>query len=72
MKNNKQQPAKGTVKKQADKTDKDSTAYKQIKQHPAEVLSTDKAVNGRNPMHGDLSEKPEKENKTVRDEEKNK
>jgi len=72
MKNNKQQPTKGTVEKKTDKTDKNSTAYKQIKQHPASILSTDKAANGPNPMHGNLSEKPEKENKMVRDEAKNK
>ncbi|MET6999156.1 hypothetical protein [Chitinophaga defluvii] len=72
MKNNKQQPAKADIGKQGEKTDKHSTAYKQVKQHPVEILSTDKAANGRNPMHGDLSEKPEKENKTVRDAAKNK
>lgn len=72
MKNNKQQAAKGAAEKQINKTDKKSTAYKQIKQHPAEILSTDKAANGPSPMHGNLSEKPEKENKTMRDEAKNK
>lgn len=49
-----------------------STGFSQNKKRPAEVLTTDKGSVNRNPLHGDLSESPEKENKAVRDSEKNK
>jgi hypothetical protein len=41
--------------------------YNQDVQKPVEILKTDKADNSRNPIHGDLSEKPKDENKAVRD-----
>lgn len=34
---------------------------------PAEILKTSKASNFRNPLRAELSEKPAKENKTVRE-----
>lgn len=34
---------------------------------PAEILKTSKASNFRNPLRADLSEKPAKENKAVRE-----
>ncbi|TWW02423.1 hypothetical protein [Chitinophaga pinensis] len=46
---------------------KSSEEYNQPEQHPVEVLKTSKADNSRNPLHGDLSEEPEKENAVVRD-----
>jgi hypothetical protein len=39
----------------------------QPEQHEVKVLRTSKADNSRNPLHGDLSEKPEDENAAVRD-----
>lgn len=50
-----------------DKKDKKPEEYEQREQHPVEILKTDKADNSRNPLHADLSEKPEKENAAVRD-----
>ena len=49
------------------KEKKPSEEYHQEEQHPVEILKTDKADNVTNPLHGDLSEKPEKENKVARD-----
>jgi hypothetical protein len=37
------------------------------KKKPAEILKTGKASNTRNPLRADLSEKPAKENKAVRE-----
>jgi hypothetical protein len=48
-----------------------STGFSQNKKRPAQVLTTDKGTVTRNPLHGDLSEPPEEENKAVRDSEKN-
>lgn len=45
--------------------------YHQEKQKPVKILKTSKADNSRNPLHGDLSEKPEDENKAVRNQDKN-
>lgn len=39
------------------------------KKRPVDILSQDKGTINRNPLHSDLSEKPEKENKAVRDNE---
>ncbi|WP_298737315.1 hypothetical protein [uncultured Chitinophaga sp.] len=39
---------------------------------PAEILKTRKASNFTNPLRGDLSEMPEKENKTVRENKRDK
>ncbi|MVT07188.1 hypothetical protein [Chitinophaga tropicalis] len=50
-----------------EKEKKPSEEYHQEEQHPVEILKTDKADNVTNPLHGDLSEKPEKENKVARD-----
>lgn len=50
-----------------EKDEKKAEEYNQPEQHPVEVLKTSKADNSRNPLHGDLSEKPEKENAVVRD-----
>ncbi|MBC9931713.1 hypothetical protein [Chitinophaga qingshengii] len=49
-----------------------STGFSQNKKKPAPVLTTDKGTVTRNPLHGDLSASPEKENKAVRDSEKKK
>ena len=38
---------------------------------PAEILKTDKADDMTNPLHADLSEKPENENRGVRHSEEN-
>jgi len=50
---------------------KPSKEANEIEQHPVEILKTDKADNSRNPLHADLSEKPEKENAAVRDQDTN-
>jgi hypothetical protein len=48
--------------------DKDKAEeYNQKEQKEVDVLKTSKADNSRNPLHGDLSEKPEEENAVVRD-----
>lgn len=39
---------------------------------PAEILKTGKESNTRNPLRADLSEKPSKENKAVKETEKQK
>ena len=44
--------------------------HKQPLQHEAQVLKTDKADTFTNPLHGDLSEAPEKENLVVRDQDR--
>ena len=49
-----------------------SQGFSQNKKKPVKILDTDKGTNTRNPLHGDLSESPEEENKAVRDSEKNK
>ena len=49
-----------------------SGEYRQRKKKPVDILDPDKGTTTRNPLHGDLSESPEKENKAVRDDEKNK
>ena len=49
-----------------------SGEYRQKKKKPVDILDPDKGTTTRNPLHGDLSESPEKENKAVRDDEKNK
>lgn len=41
------------------------------KQQQVKILDTDKGTLNRNPLHGSLSENPEKENKAVRHSEKN-
>jgi hypothetical protein len=56
--------------KSSRKHKKHPEAYNQDVQKPAEILKTSKADNSRNPLHGDLSEKPEDENKVVRDQDK--
>lgn len=38
---------------------------------PVDILSQDKGTYTRNPLHGNLSESPEKENKVVRDNDSN-
>lgn len=48
-----------------------SAGFSQNRKRPVEILTTDKGTVTRNPLHGDLSESPEKENKVVRDSEKN-
>lgn len=53
--------------KEPGKDKKPSEEYHQEEQHPIEILKTDKADNFSSPLHGDLSEKPEKENKVARD-----
>ena len=53
--------------KESGKDKKPSEEYHQEKQHPVEILKTKKADNSRNPLHADLSEKPEEENKVARD-----
>jgi hypothetical protein len=53
--------------KESGKDKKPSEESKQIEQHPVEILKTKKADNSRNPLHADLSEKPEEENAAVRD-----
>ncbi|WP_143308607.1 hypothetical protein [Chitinophaga vietnamensis] len=59
------------MKKQANK--EASTAWRQRKKKPVKILDTDKGGVTRNPLHGDLSSKPEEENKAVRyNEEKDK
>jgi hypothetical protein len=45
--------------------------YHQEVQKPVKILKTSKADNTRNPLHGDLSGKPEDENKAVHDQDKN-
>lgn len=50
-----------------DNAERGTGAYEQRPQHRSKVLETDKATNVTNPLHGSLSEEPEKENKTVRD-----
>ncbi|WP_160712037.1 hypothetical protein [Chitinophaga solisilvae] len=54
------------------KQDKHTEAYGEHSKKPVEILDTDKGSTTRNPLHGSLSDKPEKENKTVRDSEKDK
>lgn len=49
-----------------------SQAYQQNKKKPVKILDTDKGTRTTNPLHGDLSDTPEKENKAVRDSEKGK
>lgn len=44
--------------------------HKQPLQHKAEILKTDKADTKTNPLHGELSEKPEDENLAVRDQDR--
>lgn len=53
--------------------DKSSGKHKENpeEQKPVKILKTSKADNSRNPLHGDLSEKPEDENKAVRNQDKN-
>ncbi|SEW10227.1 hypothetical protein [Chitinophaga arvensicola] len=46
--------------------------YQDRKKKPVDILDSDKGTTTTNPMHGDLSEKPEKENKAVRDSEASK
>lgn len=55
--------------KESGKDKKSSENYAEREQHPVEILKTDKAEhnNNSNPLHADLSEEPEKENATVRD-----
>ncbi|MEI3799454.1 hypothetical protein SAMN05660461_4166 [Chitinophaga ginsengisegetis] len=43
--------------------------YHDRKKKPVDILDQDKGTTTRNPLHGDLSDKPEKENKAVRDSE---
>ncbi|SFE68989.1 hypothetical protein SAMN05518672_10980 [Chitinophaga sp. CF118] len=45
---------------------KESEEYNQKLQKQVKILKTDQAGNGRNPLHGNLSGKPEDENKAVR------
>ncbi|MBO9727139.1 MAG: hypothetical protein J7623_00730 [Chitinophaga sp.] len=49
-----------------------SDDYQQRKKKPADILDQDKGTTTRNPLHGRLSDTPEKENKAVRDSEKSK
>lgn len=56
-------------KKQPEKSD---SSFAQKQGHAAPVLDTDKAGTTRNPLHADLSEKPEKEHKKVRESEEDK
>ncbi|WP_440134017.1 hypothetical protein [Chitinophaga sancti] len=44
--------------------------HKQPLQHKAEILKTDKADTNTNPLHGELSEKPEDENLAVMDQDR--
>ena len=53
--------------KSSGKHEEEAEEYNQDVQKPVDVLKTSKADNSRNPLHGDLSEKPEDENATVRD-----
>ena len=53
--------------KTSGKHNEESEEYHQDVQKPVDVLKTSKADNSRNPLHGDLSEEPEKENAAVRD-----
>jgi hypothetical protein len=46
--------------------------YQQREKKPVDILDKDKGTTTRNPMHGDLSDTPEKENKAVRDSETSK
>lgn len=57
--------------KSSGKHKKKPEEYKPDVQKPAEILKTSKADNNRNLLHGDLSEKPEDENKVVRNQDKN-
>ena len=50
-----------------DNAERGTGAYKQRPQPKSKVLETDKATNVTNPLRETLSEKPEKENKAVRD-----
>ncbi|HEY9260324.1 hypothetical protein [Chitinophaga sp.] len=52
--------------------DNNSGTYQQREKKPVDILDTDKGTTTRNPMHGDLSDTPEKENKAVRDSEASK
>lgn len=45
--------------------------FKQDEQKEVKILHTDKTSNTTSPLHGDLSEKPEDENATVRDQDAN-
>jgi hypothetical protein len=53
--------------KSSDKHEEKAEEYHQDVQKPVEILKTSKADNSRNPLHGDLSEKPKDENAAVRD-----
>jgi hypothetical protein len=44
--------------------------HKQPLQHKVDILKTDKADTKTNPLHGELSEEPEDENKAVRDQDR--
>jgi hypothetical protein len=44
--------------------------HKQPLQHKVDILKTDKADTNTNPLHGELSEEPEEENKAVRDQDR--
>ncbi|MFY0253077.1 hypothetical protein ACDQ55_03900 [Chitinophaga sp. 30R24] len=55
------------MKKQTN--EQSSKAYQQRAKKPVDILDQDKGSTTRNPLHGDLSEQPEKENKIVRDNE---
>lgn len=63
MSEKEKKPTRGDDKE----VDPNTTAYKQIEKKPAEILKTDKADTNTTPLHGDLSEQPERENKVVRD-----
>ncbi|ASZ10404.1 hypothetical protein KTO58_23655 [Chitinophaga pendula] len=66
MSDQEKKPTRGDAKE----IDPNSTAYKQTEKKPAEILTTDKADTNSTPLHEDLSERPERENKVVRDHDK--
>lgn len=53
--------------KDKEKKEQPAEEHHQPLQHKAEILKTDKADTRTNPLHEELSEKPEDENIAVRD-----
>jgi len=58
------------MKKRA--TEQNTAADHEREKKPVDILDQDKGTTTRNPMHGDLSDTPEKENKAVRNSEASK